>query len=138
MIVGLDTAVVVRLLTSEPPDLASLALAYLQEREFAGDVVQVSDWVLAETCYALQHHYGVPKKLALEWLRRFANSAGIQVSDSAKEILALPGLESASPGFVDRLIHRAYVRGGAREVVTFETSARKLPGMRVLRRRPSA
>lgn len=132
MKVGLDTSVVVRLLTSEPPDLAALALVYLQERESARDVVWVSDWVLAETYYALQHHYDVPKKVALEWLRRFADSPGIQVSEITKETLALNGLESANPGFVDRLIHRAYLQGGAQEVATFERSARKLPGMRVL------
>ena len=78
----------------------------------ARDVVWVSDWVLAETYYALQHHYDVPKKVALEWLRRFAHSPGIQVSGTARETLALGGLESANPGFVDRLIHRAYLRGG--------------------------
>ena len=130
--VGLDTSVVVRLLTLDPPDLASLALDYLRERQTAGDVVHVSDWVLAETYYALQHHYGVPKKEVLDALRQFTKSQGVKASDTATTVLALPGLESARPGFIDRLIHGQYLQGGVTEVATFERSARKLPHMRVL------
>jgi predicted nucleic-acid-binding protein len=47
-------------------------------------------------------------------------------------VLATPSLESAKPGFVDRLIHRRYRRSGVEEMVTFEKSAGKLPGVRVL------
>lgn len=132
MIVGLDTSVVVRLLTSDPPDLAACAMDYLRERQAAGDAVHVSDWVLAEAYYALQYHYGVPKKEVLNALRQFTTSPGVSASKDAATVLALPNLESARPGFIDRLIHRAYLQNGASEVATFERSARKLPHMRVL------
>lgn len=132
MIVGLDTSVVVRLLTLDPPDLAACAMDYLRERQAAGDAVHVSDWVLAETYYALQHHYGVPKREVLDALRQFTTSPGVSASETAAMVLALPGLESARPGFIDRLIHRDYLHDGASEVATFERSARKLPHMRVL------
>lgn len=132
MIVGLDTSVVVRLLTLDPPDIASQAMAYLRERQAAGDTVCVSDWVLAETYYALQHHYGVPKKEALDALRQFTATPGVKASEIATRVLALAGLESAHPGFIDRLIHQQYLHEGVSEVATFERSARKLPHMRVL------
>ena len=132
MMVGLDTSIVVRLLTLDPPDLASRAMNYLQERQTAGDSVYVSDWVLAETYYALQHHYGVPKKEALGALRQFTASPGVRTSETATTVLALAGLESARPGFIDRLIHRQYLQEGVSEVATFERSARKLPHVRVL------
>ena len=130
--VGLDTSVVVRLLTLDPPQLASRALDYLRERQMAGDVICVSDWVLAEAYYALQHHYGVPKKEVLDALRQFTSSPGVKVSETAAKVLALPGLESARPGFIDRLIHRQYLQEGVSEVATFERSASKLPRARVL------
>lgn len=132
MNVGLDTSVVVRLLTLDPPELASSALNYLRERQAAGDTVCVSDWVLAETYYALQHHYSVPKKEAIEALRKLTTSSGVKVSETAATVLALPSLESARPGFIDRLIHRQYMQEGASEVATFERSAHKLPHVRVL------
>jgi predicted nucleic acid-binding protein len=74
VIVGLDTSVLVRLLTGEPRELALVALDYLQEREKAGDRVIVSDWVLAEAYYALQHHYGASKRDTLNALGDFLAS----------------------------------------------------------------
>jgi hypothetical protein len=55
VIAGLDTSVLVRVLTGEPGDLALVAVRYLEERRRAGDPVRVSDWVLAETYHALQY-----------------------------------------------------------------------------------
>ena len=83
MIIGLDTSVVVRVLTGEPRDLALVALDYLQRRLKAGDRVLVSDWVIAETYYALPHHYGASKKDTLNALRDFLASVGLVLSGLA-------------------------------------------------------
>ena len=132
MIVGIDTSVLVRVLTGEPRDLALVALDYLQEREKAGDQVLVSDWVLAEAYYALQHHYGASKKDTLDALRAFLASPGIEGIGEVQAVLATPNLESAKPGFIDRVIHLNYLRSGAEEVATFERAAAKLPKVTVL------
>lgn len=132
MIVGLDTSVLVRVLTGEPSDLALVALKYLLEREKAGDRVLVSDWVVAEAYYALQFHYGASKKETLDALGDFLASPGIEGTGEVAAVLATPGLESAKPGFVDRVIHRNYLSSGAEEVATFERAAAKLPQVRVL------
>ncbi|MBO7689071.1 MAG: PIN domain-containing protein, partial [Kiritimatiellae bacterium] len=57
MTFGLDTSVVLRLLTGEPPELAARALERYQQGIANGDDFAVSDVVAAETYYALQHHY---------------------------------------------------------------------------------
>lgn len=132
MIVGLDTSVLVRLLTGKPQGLALVALDYLLEREEAGDRVLVSDWVVAETYYALQHHYGASKKETLAALADFLASRGVENTGEVAAVLATPNLESAKPGFIDRVIHRNYLRSGAEEVATFESDAAKLPHVRVL------
>jgi len=132
VIVGLDTSVLVRVLTGEPQDLALTALGYLLEREKAGDRVLVSDWVVAEAYYALQHHYGASKKATLDALGSFLASPGIESTGEVGEVLATPDLESSKPGFIDRVIHRNYLRSGAEEVATFERAAAKLPHVRVL------
>ncbi|MBW8878111.1 MAG: hypothetical protein JF614_24370 [Acidobacteria bacterium] len=132
MIIGLDTSVVVRVLTGEPGDLALVALDYLQKRLKAGNRVFVSDWVIAEAYYALQHHYGASKKDTLDALRDFLASPGIEGTGEVAAVLTTPDLESAKPGFIDRVIHRNYLRSGAEEVVTFEKAAAKLPQVRVL------
>lgn len=133
MTVGLDTSIVVRLLSGQPEDLAAVALRDLRKRQRARDRVLVSDLVLAETYYALQYHYGATKKATLDALRAFFEAPSIEGTGEITEVLATPGLESAKPGLIDRLIHRAYLHSGAEKILTFEKAAAKLPGVRVLR-----
>lgn len=132
MIVGLDTSVVVRLLVGVPAPLAAAALRYVEQRLGGGDEVMISPWVVAESYYALQHHYGVPKRDALRALRRLLESDGVQSTTEVSAVLALDGLESTKPGFVDRMIHAGYLQAGASEVVSFERAFGKLPNTRVL------
>lgn len=132
MIAGLDTSVVVRLLVGVPEPLAAAALLYFEQRRGGGDEVMISPWVVAESYYALQHHYGVPKRDALRALRRLLESDGVQSTTEVSAVLALDGLESAKPGFVDRMIHAGYLQAGASEVVSFERALGKLPNTRVL------
>jgi predicted nucleic-acid-binding protein len=134
VILGLDTSVVMRLLTEQPEEQARAALRYLWQRFDAGDRVLVSDAVVAEAYFALQHYYGDSKGQALEQLRRLLATPGIECAGEAGEVLRLEGLESAKPGFLDRVIHQQYLRAGAEEVATFERSATKLPMARVLGR----
>lgn len=132
MTVGLDTSVVVRLLTGEPAELATVALRYLMDRRRADDRVLVSDWVLAESYYALQHHYRASKRDTLDALRSFLATPGIEGTGEVVEVITTHGLESAKPGFIDRVIHANYLRSGVDELVTFEKAAAKLPAVRVL------
>jgi predicted nucleic acid-binding protein len=128
---GLDTSVVLRLLVGKPEDQWERALEFLETLARQGEQPVVSDLVVAETYFALQHHYGVPKNEALQALRRMFAEGEISPAGAAAEVLATPGLATAKPGFVDRLIHRAYTQGGGK-MATFEHSAKKLPSVRVV------
>ena len=132
MIVGLDTSVVMRLLLGEPEDLALIAVREFRARQKAGDQILISDWVVAEAYHAMQHHYGHTKKDSLEALRVFLASPGVVNSGAAAEILANSNLESAKPGFVDRIIHHDYRQSHVAEMITFEKAAAKLEGVHVL------
>jgi len=94
--------------------------------------VLVSDWVLAETYYALQHHYGASKKDTLEALRQFLDTPGVEGTGEVAHVLAIAGLESAKPGFIDRVIYRNYLSSGADKVATFEKALSKLSNTLVL------
>lgn len=132
MIVGLDTSVLVRLLSGVPSELALAALHFVLESQKAGHRLRVSDLVVTETYYALQHHYGVSKRESLAAIRQFLETPGIDGDVGLANVLETPGLESAKPGFVDRLIHHRYLRSGADQLVTFEKAAAKLPDVLVL------
>lgn len=132
MIYGLDTSFVVRLLTRDPLDLATLALRYLRERQRDGDTALISNLVFAETYHALQYHYGVSKKDSLDALRHLLASPGVEASGATADVLGTPNLESAKPGFVDRVIHQEFLQANATLIVTFERAASKLPRVEVL------
>ncbi len=132
MRIGLDTSVVLRLLTGEPESLAVLAARRVESSLLGGDTVLVSDLVVSEAYFALQHHFGLSKARALEVLGEFLRQSGIEAAGSARRILGLPNLARAQPGLVDRLIHGEYLRV-ADEMLTFEKAAARLPRARVLR-----
>ena len=128
---GLDTSVVLRLLTGMPETLAQTALAELRRRIEHGATLFVSDLVVAEVYFALQHHYGMPKTEAVRLLAEFLREGSVKAMGAAAAVLAMPNPATANPGFVDRLIHAEY-RKLAGEMLTFEQAARNLPGTRVL------
>jgi predicted nucleic-acid-binding protein len=128
---GLDTSVMLRLLLGQPVDQAARAVAFLDDLSCRGHQAVVSDLVVAETYFALQHHYGVSKQDALLGLRRLFTDGEIKPLGAAAEVLAVGGLASAKPGFVDRLIQGAYAHAAC-EMATFEKAAGKLKPVRVL------
>jgi predicted nucleic-acid-binding protein len=132
--VGLDTSVVLRLLVGQPADQRARAVAFLDELARRGDDPVVSDLVVAETYFALQHHYGVSKAQALSALCRLFEDGEIKPHGAAATVLATRALASAKPGFVDRLIHRAYIADGQSRMATFERAASKLGSVIVLGR----
>jgi predicted nucleic acid-binding protein len=127
---GLDTSVVMRLLTGDPQDQAEVAARFLVESKAAGDRLVVTDLVIAEVYFALYSKYKVPKAEALQKLREFVESGEVETG-AALEVLRRPNLASAKPGFVDRLIHASYSNDQAR-LVSFEKSVSKLAGAKVL------
>jgi len=128
---GLDTSVVLRLLLGQPADQAARAVSFLDALSRGGHHAVVSDLVVAEAYFALQHHYAVSKQDALTGLRRLFADGEIKPLGAVAGVLAADGLASAKPGFVDRLIHGAYANA-ADEMVTFEKAAGKQKSVRVL------
>lgn len=130
--IGLDTSVVLRLLVGEPTGQADAARKLLDELFEAGDQAAVSDLVVSEVYFALQYHYHVPKKEALNALRAMFESGEIVSSGHAGKVLTTKDLAGAKPGFIDRLIHAEYHSSFGR-MATFEKKGAKLPGTRVLK-----
>jgi predicted nucleic acid-binding protein len=137
MILGIDTSVVLRLLIGEPEAQAREALRWLRETKASGSTPFISDLVASEVYFALQHHFGVSKGEALRQISQFVSSGDVSPDGVLAKVLAVPRLATAKPGFVDRLIHEQYLRGGGAGMVTFERAARTLPGVKVLDASPS-
>jgi len=130
--VGLDTSVVLRLLTGEPAAQARATLGWLREAKASGTTPIISDLVVSEVYFALQHHFGVSKAEALRQVALFLASGDVSADGVVAMVLTMPGLATAKPGFVDRLIHEQYLRGGAAGMVTFERAARTMQNVILL------
>ena len=131
MTFGLDTSVVLRLLTGQPQDLAAKALERYQDGIAAGDDFSVSDLVAAESYYAIQHHYGKSKEEALDALGSFSSGDGISFSQNFEAAINTPNIHKASPGFVDRMLVSGYGENG-QITLSCEKSYRRLPGTEVI------
>lgn len=123
--VGVDTSVVVRLLTGRPDALATAAKEFLDQMEVNGSPVFVSNLVVAEAYFACHHHYNIPKGEVLDGLRELLSQPTFQVHAGLMKLLTQQGLDTAKPGFLDRLIHAEYTEAGL-PLVTFEKAASRL------------
>ena len=128
--IGADTSFLLRLLIGEPKAQAEAAVKELDQRFAKGERLAVSDLVVAETYFALQHHYEVPKQEALDTLKEFLEAPEIVALGVTQTVLAESKLGHANPGFVDRLIHADYLASTA-GMLSFEKAARKLPKTQV-------
>ncbi|MCC6764582.1 MAG: PIN domain-containing protein [Deltaproteobacteria bacterium] len=117
---GIDTSILVRLLTGDPPkafERCVRVLMRLIEQEEAEIVA--SNQVIGEAYVALQHHYGVSKgdaRLALETVLR----SGMVAPLNGAEVFAALRTQGGC-GLVDRLIADDYQR---RDVETLTVDAR--------------
>lgn len=128
--IGADTSFLLRLLIGEPKAQAKIAVQELDRRYAKGETLAVSDSVVAETYFALQHHYKVPKQEALDTLKEFLDAPEIVALGVAQAVLDETNLARANPGFVDRLIHADYL-ASTTGMLSFEKAARKLPNTHV-------
>jgi len=125
--VGLDTSVVLRLLVGVPEEHAEAARRFL---EGASEPALVSDLVVAESYFALRHHYDVTYRAAVDALTRLLADHRIRASAAARVALAdAAGRES--PGLIDRLIHAGYRHEGV-VLLTFDRDAARLEKARLL------
>ena len=122
--IGLDTSVVLRLLTGQPAADARLARARIERAHAAAEVVLVTDLVLAEAYFALHYHYGQSKEEARSQLRRMAGS-GIVTVVPPEAVTALDPALGA--GLADRLIHARHRAEGA-ITLTFDRKMSALEG----------
>lgn len=130
--IGLDTSIVVRLLTGEPAPQAAVARRRLEEGAIAGRPPAVSDLVVGESYFALRHHYGVPHRQAIAALRTLLSDPRIVSTGAARRVLDEVVDETTTPGLMDRLIHGDYDRAGAM-LLTFDRDAARLPRVELLR-----
>ena len=127
---GIDTSVLVRLITREPEaqyQRCVRELSQMVEQERAE--VFASNQVIGEAYVAVQHHYGVSKMDARVALTGALTSGLVAPLNGQSALLALR--EAGGAGLVDRLIADDYSRTVS-ETLTLDRRMAALPGVRRL------
>jgi len=127
---GIDTSVLVRLLTGVPEADFSRSvqgLSVVVRDEGAG--VFASSQVIGEAYVAVQHHYGVTKADARAGLLNVLRS-GLVAPLNGRSVLDAIG-SFGGAGLLDRLIADDYTREDL-DVLTLDRAMAKLPRARIL------
>ena len=127
---GIDTSILVRLLTGEPEaDFARCARRLTRLIEEDGAELFASNQVIGEAYVAVQHHYGVSKTESRAGLADVLRS-GLVAPLGGEAVMAALG-QSGGAGLLDRLIAADYSRSGLR-VLTLDRKMAGLPDARLL------
>ena len=128
--IGIDTSVLVRLVTRKPRHEFERCVSELGAIVEAGKCeIFASNQVVGEAYVTLQHHYRVSKAKASSSLLDTLTSGLVAPLNGQTVIEALEA--SGGPGLLDRLIADDYSRN-ALETLTLDRRMASLPGVRRL------
>jgi predicted nucleic acid-binding protein len=120
----LDTSLLLRFLTGDPPPLAEQALGVFRGAEEGQLLLKVHPLVVAEAFYTLVSYYGVAKGEAAEALLALLDRPGVEVEDGEALAYALREGARGSLSLVDAfLLHRAEATGAG--LATLDRTLRK-------------
>ena len=131
--IGIDTSILVRLVTGEPADIHTHCLERLGELVAGGVEVFASNQVIGEAYVTTQIHYGATKDDARAGLFD-AQTSGLVAPLNGQAVIEALSV-SGGPGLFDRLIADDYSRAGM-ETLTLDRQMASLPAARLLQESP--
>jgi predicted nucleic acid-binding protein len=111
-----DTDILIRHLTADPPDQAARATRLLP----AADELLLADLVVAEVVYALESFYEVPRARVAELVRAIVAFPAVVVLDPAMLLRALEVYETARLDFAEAYLVAQAERSGVGVVASFD------------------
>ena len=112
----LDTNVLIRHLTGDPPSQARLATRYLEQAE----LLLLPDLILAEVAYALESFYEMPRRQVAEALRATLAFPAIRVVDGPLVLRTVELYEVHRLDFADAYLVASAERTGVGVVASFD------------------
>lgn len=113
-----DTNILVRHLTGEPPDMAARATAYLDSES----ELLVTDLVAAETVYVLESFYEVPRQQVAEAVRSLIAFESVVCVDPALLVRAAEVYESDRVDFAEAYLVACAESTGVGTIASFDRS----------------
>jgi predicted nucleic acid-binding protein len=113
-----DTNVLIRHLTGDPPDLAARATAYLA----ATDELLLPDLIVAETVYVLENFYEVPVYEVARVVRSVIAFPAIRTIDTPLLLRALEVYETHRIDFAEAYLVASAEASGIPDIISFDRS----------------
>lgn len=113
-----DTNILVRHLTGEPPEMAARATAYLQNES----ELLLTDLVVAETVYVLELFYKVPREQTAEATRSLIAMPAAVTVDAALLLRAVEVYEADRLDFAEAYLVACAETTGIGRIASFDTS----------------
>lgn len=113
-----DTNVLVRHLTGEPPEMASRATAFLDREQ----ELLLADLVVAETVYVLESFYNAPRPQVAEAMRALLALRSVVTVDPALLLRALEVYEVDRLDFAEAYLVACAEATGVNVVASFDRS----------------
>ncbi|MCY3880691.1 MAG: type II toxin-antitoxin system VapC family toxin [Chloroflexi bacterium] len=112
----LDTNVLVRHITGDPPDQALRATRYLQQ----ADELLLPDLILAEVAYVLESFYRMPRGEVAGALRASLTYPAVRVTDRVLLLRAIELYELQRLGFADSYLVASAESTGVNAIASFD------------------
>ncbi len=131
--IGLDTNVLVRLLTGDDPAQQQLAAAYIEKSCSTEDPAYINRIVLIEFVWVLESVYKYSRPQIAEALVRMLRTAELRFEDHEAAWAAATAYRNGVD-FADFVIVCTNEKAGCRATATFDVrAAKQLPGVEVIR-----
>ena len=119
----LDTNILIRHLTGDPPEMAARASTYL----LGGRDLVLSDLVVAETVYVLESFYQQTRQQVAGLVAAVVSSSRFQVQDRALLIRSLEIYENHRIDFTEAYLVATAERAGIPEIASFDRAIDRVP-----------
>ncbi len=114
----IDTNILIRHLTNDPPEMGARATAFLAE----ADELLLPDLIVAEIVYVLESFYEVPREQIAVLLRSVIAFPAIATLDSALLLRSLEVYEVHRIDFAEAYLVASAERAGVHDIASFDRS----------------
>ena len=111
-----DTNIIIRHLTGDPPDLAARATAFLS----ASSELLLADLIVAETVYVLESFYDVPRVAVAELIRAVIAFPVMRTLDPALLLRSVEIYETHGVDFAEAYLAASAEVAGVAHVASFD------------------
>lgn len=130
--IGIDTNVLVRIVTNDIPALADRARRHIKANCTLGEPGRI-DWiVLCELAWVLRSVYGYQRPAIATAVRSLLLTNGLSVANAAAVAAALDSYEADGADLADHLLASANRAAGCEATATFDRDAARLPGFTLI------